>query len=119
MLEDLLRNDSIEEKKKNLSEYDIEITETIEGSVNVMCNLSDIILEKGIEEGMEKGIEKGIEKTLVSLTCRKLKKNKTPETIADELEEDYDKIKSICDIADAFAPDYDVDAICAQMQNAK
>ena len=53
------------------------------------------------------------------LTCRKLKKNKTPEVIADELEEDYDKIKSICDIADAFAPDYDVDAICVQMQNAK
>ena len=27
-----------------------------------MCNLSDIIEEKGIEKGMEKGLEKGMEK---------------------------------------------------------
>lgn len=51
---------SIEEKLNIIEgEYDIPAEESIREDVNVMCNLSQGILEKGIEQGIEKG-EAGI-----------------------------------------------------------
>ncbi len=109
MLEDLLRNDSLEEKKKNLADYEIKMTETIEGSVNAMCNLSEAILEKGIEQGKIQSLVKQI--------CNKLKKGKSPEMISEELEEELNTVKNICDIAGEYAPDYNVEDICNKIFN--
>lgn len=44
---------------------------------------------------------------LIKLICKKLCKNKTPEEISIDLEEDIEVIRKICDIADEFAPEYD------------
>jgi len=61
MLEELLRKESAEIKKKNLSEnYGIKMSSATERKVNEMCNLSEVLVEKGIEKGIEQGIEKGI-----------------------------------------------------------
>lgn len=51
--------------------------------------------------------EEGREELLIELICRKLRKGKEPEKIADDLEEEVDTIRSICQVADDFGPDYD------------
>ncbi|MFR2236385.1 MAG: hypothetical protein ACLS55_12810, partial [Lachnospiraceae bacterium] len=34
----------------------------LEGRINGMCNLSDVVEERGIEQGMERGIKQGMER---------------------------------------------------------
>ena len=61
-----------------------------------MCNLSDLIEEKGIEKGIAQGIEQGIEQgdrlRLLSQIQKKLTKGKALEQIANELEETVENI---------------------------
>ena len=58
---------SVEEKTKILEEnYQIE-TEKVEEVLNTMCNLSDLIEEKGIENGIEKGMTEAIVMSLQNL----------------------------------------------------
>ena len=65
----------------------------------------------GIEQGRSEGVLVGEEQLLLRLICTKLKKAKTPEMIAEELEEDFSKVQSICEAARAFAPEYDWKAV--------
>ena len=61
MLEDLLSNQDSETKKTKLEEkYAMEITAELEGRFNSMCNLSEVVEERGIKKGMAQGIEQGI-----------------------------------------------------------
>ena len=69
-----------------------------------------------MEIGREEGLKEGRLATLISLTCRKLVKGKDVQTIADELEEDVDLIDQICNIEEAYAPDYDEKQILEQMK---
>lgn len=63
MLEDLLSNQDSETKKTKLEEkYAMEITAELEGRFNSMCNLSEVVEERGIKKGMAQGIEQGIER---------------------------------------------------------
>lgn len=63
MLEDVLSNEDSECKKQKLEEkYDMKMTMELEGRLNSMCNLSDVVVERAIEQGMKQGIEQGIEK---------------------------------------------------------
>ncbi|MBP3296460.1 MAG: Rpn family recombination-promoting nuclease/putative transposase [Lachnospiraceae bacterium] len=64
-----------------------------------------------IQDAKDEGIEEGAELQLIKQVCRKLKKSKSPEQIAEELDEDEVHIQVLCDIASGFAPDYDVDMI--------
>ena len=61
----------------------------------------------GIERGREEGRLVGEEQLLFRQICTKLKKGKTPEVIAEELEENLSTIRSICEAAEEFAPEYD------------
>lgn len=47
------------DKKKKIieAEYNIPMTENLDRKVNVMCNLSEAIIEEGIEKGIETGIK--------------------------------------------------------------
>lgn len=81
---DVLLSDSKkpEEKKKVLKEeYAIAMTKELEEEVNIMCNLGQGVLEKGMEKGIEKGIEKGMEKGM---------KEKTQDIVKNMLEMDMD-----------------------------
>lgn len=73
-----------EEKKKILHhDFDIRMTKTLESEVQVMCNLSKGIEEKGMEKGMEKGILVSIQNLMDSMgwTAEKaMKALKIPET---------------------------------------
>ena len=49
--------------------------------------------------------------TLISQVVRKLRKGKSVEQIADELEEDTVMIAPICKAAEEFAPEYDEEKV--------
>lgn len=74
--------------------------------------------ENGFEDGFDNGQQNGKLLQLTELICRKLQKNKSPETIAEELEEDIDTIQYICAIAKDFASDYDVAKIVEQYKKS-
>ncbi|MDY3796293.1 MAG: hypothetical protein SOZ81_06325 [Agathobacter sp.] len=100
MLEELIKRDSAEAKKKKLEEkYDIVMDVETERRVNTMCNLSEVVLERGME------------KKLIDLVCKKINKGYNLEQIADLLEEDITVIQPIYDLALEQKPDYDVDFI--------
>ncbi len=63
------------------------------------------------EEGRRIGQTEGALKKLISLVCRKLRKGKTAEEIATDLEEDIEQIRNICEAAQDLAPEYDKDSI--------
>lgn len=57
MLEELLRNEDTAKKKVKLAnEYSLVMGVDTEGRVNTMCNLSEVVLERGIEKGCARGI---------------------------------------------------------------
>ena len=58
MLEDLLQDEESTIKKQKLQEkYNLKMTVELERRLADMCNLSDLIEERGIERGIEQGIE--------------------------------------------------------------
>ena len=78
--------------------------------MKTFCHDADVRRE-GIEIGKEIGLSQGQDKKLIVQICRKLRKGKSVESIAEELEEDVSVVVNICDIASAFAPDYDEEKI--------
>ena len=88
MLEELLRKEELQNKKKKLEEkYGFVMSVKTEGRLNEMCNLSEVILEKGLEKGE-------VLKLIVQV-CRKMQKGKTVEEIAEDLEEPKQTIEQI------------------------
>ena len=71
----------------------------------------EMMMRESRKEGRIEGKAEGRIEGIIDLVCRKLVKGKTPETIADDLEEDLIKIQRICDAAVKYAPDYDIEKI--------
>ena len=71
---------------------------------------------EGRQEGLIAGRIEGEHRKLISQVCRKFQKGRTPEAIAEDLEEDPALIRRICDTASGYAPEYDVDAIYEALQ---
>ena len=63
------------------------------------------------EEEYQHGFEEGQKRHLVECICKKLRKGKDINTIAEELEEEISVIEKIYMTAQKFAPDYDVEEI--------
>ena len=59
----------------------------------------------------EEGYAEGDTGRLVSLICKKLKKGMSVAQIADAVEEDEARVQLIVDLAQKYAPDYDIDKI--------
>ena len=53
----------------------------------------------------EEAKEEGRTVNFIVLICKKLKKNKSVEEIAEELETDFAIVQDICEVARPFAPD--------------
>lgn len=66
---------------------------------------------RGEESGEIKGEVKGRICSLMELVCRKLRKGKSAELIAQELDTDYETVKNICDVAREEASEYDCERI--------
>ena len=69
------------------------------------------------KEEFEDGMEQGRVQMLVNQVCSKLKKGKTPEEIADALEEPIKNIQKICRIAEQYAPEYPAEKVCRALMN--
>ena len=102
ILKDFLLQNKAEVVSMSIFEYDEELHMKME---------REEAYEDGRADGIEQGIKQGEIKKLIILICRKKQKAKTPEVIADELDEDLGQVKRIYDIADEFAPEYDVEKI--------
>ena len=55
--------------------------------------------------------EEGAEEKVLSQICRKLRKGKSLEQIADELEEDISDIEPLYEVAQTFAPNYNEEQV--------
>lgn len=71
--------------------------------------------EDGIELGKRLGQQQGQQLKVVQQICKKIKKGKTIEEIADDLEENPEDIRDIYETALQFAPDYDCELIYKKM----
>ena len=116
VLEDFFRNRKDEVKKMTHLDYTWEKREQM-----IRKEEFEEGMERGIAQGMEQGIEQGVEQgrvqILAEIICSKLKKGKTPEEIADALEEPVENIQKICRIAEQYAPEYPVEEICRAWMN--
>ena len=66
---------------------------------------------EGMAEGRAEGRAEGELKEAIRLILIKIKKQQSPEQIADFLELDLNFVKAVCQIAAPMAPDYDLDKI--------
>lgn len=120
LLETLLSNEKNPEEKKKIlrEEYKIPLEKSSEEEVGNMSNIGSYLVEstwekamaQGIEQGLEQGLERGKETQLINMVCKKLRKNKTPEMISDELDEDIKVINNICRLIETKT-EYDSDKI--------
>ena len=86
--------------------------EDMERRVNSMCNLSEVLIEKGREEGRVTGeLAK-----LISMICKKKAKGIAAKDTADMLEEEEEVVYKVYEIAENYAPDYDIEAICEEFR---
>lgn len=117
ILKDFLLANKAEVVRMTLYEYDEELHKQTIRKESYEDGFDDGF-ENGFEDGFDNGQQNGKLLQLTELICRKLQKNKSPETIAEELEEDIDTIQHICTIAKDFAPDYDVAKIVEQYKKS-
>ncbi len=82
--------------------------------------IMDMMLALFDEETLMKNHDATIErkskkKLIISLICKKLRKRKTIDEIADDLEADISLVESVCKVAEQFAPEYDEEKVIAAM----
>ncbi|MBQ7840178.1 MAG: hypothetical protein IJ390_06805 [Lachnospiraceae bacterium] len=82
-----------------------------------MTYFAKMMIEEGIEKGIEKGITRGRLITIISKTIKKMDKGKDVEVIAQELEEDLEMMRVLCDMINAHPKD-SVEKIAELYQNA-
>lgn len=116
ILKDFLLQNKAEVKRMSIFEYNEEDVRQI-----LREEAYKEGLEKGIEEGIEKGIEEGEKsgdlRRLISLICKKVKKNKTLGEVAEDLEEEISAIEPLYRAAEKFAPEYDPDEVFEQVKS--
>ena len=96
------------EKQRLLEEkYDLKMTTDLERCVKEMCNISDFYDDEIMERGQKL--------TLVSMVLKKIAKDKTASTAADELETPLTVIQPIYTLVHAF-PDADAKQLCNQIE---
>ena len=74
-------------------------------------------IREGREEGRKEGRKEGYREALVSFVIKKWQKGMSAEEIADFLEEDVLTIQRIYDIANTYAPEYDIEKIVQKLEN--
>ena len=104
ILKDFLLANKAEVIKMSIYEYDEELHKKT-------------LHDEGYEDGFNDGFNDGESTKLIEQICRKLRKNKAPVTIANELEEDLNTIQHICDVAKSFAPEYDANEILKKLKD--
>ncbi len=124
----------IEQNRERYNHMDSDTRELIEVVAGVKIPEEYAVLEKGAEamesgekrykvckawedhrlRGIEEGREEGMRQQLVKLVCRKLQKNKSAATIAEELEEELEEVEKVIE-AQKKVGSYDIVQICRAM----
>ena len=78
---------------------------------------SKVWYQEAFEDGEESGQTRGESLKLIDQICRKLKKGKTAESIAEELEESLETVEQICEAVVNCDPDASTLDIYNQLQN--
>ena len=102
IMADFLRKNRAEVVKMSIYEYDEEKNYKM---------LQEQYWNMGHERGKSEGIAEGELKEAIRLILIIIKKQQSPEQIADFLELDLNFVKAVCQIAAPMAPDYDLDKI--------
>lgn len=76
----------------------------------------EVAFEDGEERGLAAGRSQGKSLNMVELVQRKLRKGKTAETIAEELEEPMENVERICEAVEKCGMDADPQEIYEEMQ---
>mgnify|MGYP003280016611 CR=1 FL=1 len=105
----------MDEEKILENEYGITMTYEEKEEVEKMCNLSEYVWEKGIQEGIQTGINYGELQNLVRMVLKKMRKDVSYEITAELFEEPVEKIRKIYEVAEKYAPEYDIDSICREL----
>lgn len=79
--------------------------------------MAEEMAEQLAEKYAQEAAEKAVEQNIISLVIKKVKKSKTLETIASELEEEEADIKPIYDAVVSSSPDYDINVIKDKLDN--
>ncbi len=99
-----------DERIKQIDEIVTEVRQSEEWEA-VRMNILQIGEAHGRKIGEEIGKEIGRDMMLVEQVCCKLRKSKTVEQIAEELEAELEVIEAICKAAEGTAPEYDSDDV--------
>ncbi len=83
----------------------------------VEVSIYDYDEEKVRKTLVEEAIRVNSQLNMINLIIKKVKKEKTLETIASELEENVEDIKVLYDMVKEAAPEYDVDKIMKKLNN--
>ncbi|MDD6207510.1 MAG: hypothetical protein PUB10_03205, partial [Clostridiales bacterium] len=83
----------------------------------VKMSILEIGLEKGEAIGLEKGETIGTQKKLIQMICKKVKKNKSPEVIAEELEEDLTVIEPIYRVVVKYGTESDMEKLYESVES--
>ena len=118
----------LKEKEKILeNEYGITMTYEEKEEVEKMCNLSEYVWEKGLKTGREEGLQEGLQEglrtginygklqNLVRMVLKKMRKDISYEITAELFEEPVEKIRKIYEVAEKYAPEYDIELICREL----
>lgn len=98
----------LKEKEKILeNEYGITMTYEEKEEVEEMCNLSEYVWEKGLTYGELQN--------LVRMVLKKIQKDISYEITAELFEEPAEKIRKIYEVAEKYAPEYDIELICREL----
>ena len=120
--EDVLREFLLENKAEVVRMFLTEYNEkqTLENTYNDGVEVGkekgiEIGKAQGIEMGKVQGIEFGERKKLVEMVYKKIKKGKTVEEIADDLEENIEVVKQICGNINAVGINKNLEVIIEQL----
>ncbi|MCM1171197.1 MAG: hypothetical protein NC393_03615, partial [Clostridium sp.] len=69
------------------------------------------LFEEEKQQAIKAAFDEGDFKRLITQVCRKLRKSKEIDVIADELEEDIEVISEICEAAEPYASDYNEELV--------
>ncbi|MCM1289032.1 MAG: hypothetical protein NC240_12095, partial [Clostridium sp.] len=69
------------------------------------------LFEEEKQQAVKVAFDEGEFKRLITQVCRKLRKSKEIDVIADELEEDIAVISEICEAAKPYAPEYNEELV--------
>ena len=105
------REEVVEVSIYDYDEEEVRRVLAAEYAQEVAQGMAKEIVEKAAKEASEKAFAEGEQSMMINQIIKKVKKSKTLETIASELEEEVADIKPIYDVVIAAAPDYNIDII--------